>query len=101
MTIQELQDICLKMKLKRAILTQLIDHIDKEFLPTLDAKPNKILLTDDKIAVPKELFEETAAEITNWMKEILKKEQEFLSTAVVFVPPKSEEQVAPAEEKAS
>lgn len=52
-----------KMKQKRAVLRHIVEHLDSNFRSAADQPPKKVLLTEDKIEVTQEVFEEMAQEL--------------------------------------
>lgn len=62
-TFEELHNERLKSKYRSAVFRYLVDHIDSNFRGSAGEKPKNVLLTDDKLAVPPEIFEEIAQEL--------------------------------------
>jgi hypothetical protein len=88
-TFAEIQQHLYNVRFKRLILNYLVEHIDAEFMPTLDQAPKKALLTEEKLRVPREAFEEVAADISKSIKALMDMEQEILGAgyAPQAVPP--------------
>lgn len=95
MTFRELQDQLNVLRFKRTILSHLVEYIDAEFLPNLDQSPKKVLLAEDKVRVPTELFEQVSTDLTTWLKNISEEEQKLLSSIVTLQ--SSQSQIAPAQ----
>lgn len=62
-TFEEMHSRFMSLKYRRAVLRHLIDHVDENFRSIAGQPPKKMLLTDEKTAVPEEVFEALAAEL--------------------------------------
>lgn len=62
-TFQELQSQLTKAKFKRTVIQHLIEHIDSNFRPIAGGDPKNKLLTDEKVPVPANIFEEVVSEV--------------------------------------
>jgi hypothetical protein len=61
-TFSELQQRLSDAKNRKAILLKLVEYVDENFLPNGGGEPKMLLLTDDKIPVPTEMFEAVVAD---------------------------------------
>lgn len=62
-TFEELYHEMQRSKFRQTVFRHLIEYIDSNFRPAAGEKPRNVLLTDEKIAVPPEVFEEIATEL--------------------------------------
>lgn len=62
-TFEELFKEMTRSKYRQTVFRYLIDHIDSNFRPVAGEKPKSVLLTEDKLPVPHEIFEEIATEL--------------------------------------
>lgn len=84
MTLADLQKKLYDTRYKRTIIAHLIEHLDENFQPRMDQQSKKVLLTDEKLKVPVDSFNEVANDLNNWMKGLLVEEQKLLSTPVTM-----------------
>lgn len=62
-TFQELQGQLTKAKFKRTVIQHLIEYIDSNFRPIAGGDAKNKLLTDEKVPVPANIFEEVVSEV--------------------------------------
>ena len=62
-TFDELYKQMTHAKYRQTVLRHLVEYIDENFRPTAGQPAKKILLTDEKLSVPAEIFEEIAQEL--------------------------------------
>ena len=62
-TFEELYREMQRSKFRQTVFRHLVEHIDSNFRPNAGEKPKNVLLTEDRIAVPPEVFEEIANEL--------------------------------------
>lgn len=86
-TFLELQTHLDALRNKRTILAHLVEHLDAQFMPELDATPKMVLLTETKVKVPPESFDAVATDLNSWIKALLAEEQKLLSSTVAITPP--------------
>ena len=86
MTFAELQNKLNAAKFRRTVLGHLIEHLDSEFLAISDGKPQKALLTEDKLRVPQDTFEEILEELSNAVRSLVEEEKMLLTSEVDLLP---------------
>lgn len=90
-TFNELQQRMSNAKFRKTILTYLVEHIDKTFVPASEGSTANVLLTDDQVKVPVEMFEAVIADTLS--PEIQQIDQEIAhinGTELVQAQPQSE-----------
>ena len=65
-TFEEVHKRFLSLKFRRAVLRHLIEHLDENFRSVAGQPAKKVLLTEEKVAVPEETFESLAAELNSY-----------------------------------
>lgn len=91
-TFAELKDRLANARFRKAILQQVIDHLDKDFSSVAGSGPRLVLLTEEQVRVPEVAFEVFIAELVKEEVELQKKIDIILNTTVV----ESEEKKADA-----
>lgn len=86
-TFAELQGHINALRFKRTILSHITEYLDEKFLPEMDQKPERVLLTEERVAVPTEAFDAVAADLSTWIKSLLAEEQKVLGSTVALTPP--------------
>jgi hypothetical protein len=61
-TFTELHERLVAARNRKAVLQMLVEHIDNNFIPSGPAKAERVLLNDDRLAVPQEMFEAVIAD---------------------------------------
>jgi hypothetical protein len=87
MTLAELTNKLNAAKFRRTVLGHMIEHLDAEFLVSTGDKPQKALLTEDKVRVPQQAFEEILEELSHAVKSLMEEEQNLLASEVALKPP--------------
>lgn len=84
-TFQELQKRVVTAKSKATIYQHLIDHLEAEFRPVSGAEAKKVLMTDDKLRVDDEYFDQVVKELFTGL-EAVNKEVEQIMAMPLLVP---------------
>jgi hypothetical protein len=104
-TFAEYQAAVNDLRYQREILQHVMEHLDESFMPKLDAKPARVLLTEDRLPVPQESFDKILTALATWIEGFKKQEAMMtgVNIAVVALPPEPAEpqktEVTPVEEK--
>lgn len=69
-TFEELQKKIAAAKFKKTVITHLVEYIDENFGSPADGTPKSCLLTDEKIAVPKDTFESLVTDLLKSGKDL-------------------------------
>lgn len=69
-TFKELQQRMASAKFKATVYQHLIDHLETEFRPVAGKEATKVILTDEKIRVPDDTFEQVVSEIATGLKNV-------------------------------
>jgi hypothetical protein len=69
-TFKELQQRMANAKFKATVYQHLIDHLETEFRPVAGKDATKVILTDEKIRVPDETFDQVVSEIATGLKNV-------------------------------
>jgi outer membrane biosynthesis protein TonB len=93
-TFIELSKRLSEARFRRTVLLHLVEHLDESFRPSAGHPPEKMLLTDDKLAVPSEIFDSVVEKTL--LAEIKKLDDEISSIAGSELAPQA--QPAPKEE---
>ena len=102
-TFSQLQATLNSIRYRRAIVSKIVEWVDEQFLPGMDGTPKLVLLTEDKVKVPEEAFNELAEVMNGWVQTLMAEEAKLLNSDVAVVapaePPKEEPktQEAPTE----
>src|SRR3954464_11774523 len=96
-TFHELQQKLTKLKYRKAIVDYMIQHFDEEFRPSSSGPAKKRILTEDKIPVPDDVFEEEASFLTEDLKGIDEEIEAILVSTIA--PPKAPEVVVATQEE--
>jgi hypothetical protein len=62
-TFFELQNQIADARFRKAVLLHLIEHVDSNFRSVAGAQPLKVLLTDEKVTVPPQVFEAIVTDV--------------------------------------
>lgn len=81
-TFKELQQRVTAAKCKAQIYQHLIDHIEANFRPVAGANAKKVLLTDEKVPVPDEYFEQVVKELFTGLEFVTKEVDQILSMPI-------------------
>jgi hypothetical protein len=93
-TFQDLYKEMRRQKARRSVLKYLIEMLDTEFLPHLDGKPKKILLTDEKLPVDADVIDLVIQDLIDFDK-VVSEDVLAIQTAYLVNPPTN---IAPVEE---
>lgn len=104
-TFAEYQAAVNDLRFQREILQHVMEHLDETFMPKLDAKPSRVLLTEDRLAVPQEAFDKVLTALASWIDGFKKQEAMMtgVTIAVTALPPDpaQEKQAEPAKTEAA
>lgn len=92
-TFKELQQRLMTAKFKSAVYQHLVDYLEAEFRPLSGADAKKVLMTDDKVRVPDEIFEQIVGEVCGGLENVKREVEQILSVPMQAAPTA---QVAPA-----
>lgn len=90
-TFAEFQQNLNQTRFQKAVLSHLVEYLDRNFMPALDQKPEKVLLTDDKVAVPQVSFDSVIEGLNNWIKSCQQAEQQLMNANITVEQPKQPE----------
>lgn len=98
-TFNELSKRLSDAKFRKAVLVALIEHIDENFCPVGDSGPKSLLLTDEKLPVPVEMFESVVSDILSAEVEALDAEIAQINTTQLAPAKKKDAEPKPSKEK--
>ncbi len=81
-TFRELQQKFTTASFRAAIYTQLINHIESEFRSVAGNQPKKVLMTDEKIKVPDDMFEQVVKELHIEFEAVNKEIEQIMSSQI-------------------
>jgi len=77
-TFQELQKRVSTARSKAAIYQHLIDHLETNFRPVAGAEAKKVLMTDEKVRVGDEFFEQVVKELFSGLEAVTKEIEQIM-----------------------
>lgn len=83
-TFKELQDRLQSVRFKSTIYQHLIDHLETEFRPISGGSAKKVLMTEDKIKVPDDLFEQVIGDLYIDLQDVDAEANQIMSQPVAI-----------------
>lgn len=86
-TFQEMQVRLQELKNKKTILVHLTEYLDSNFRASAGDKAKNVLLTEERVAIPEEAFEQVVGDIMKSMENLTDEIEKTLATPLNATPP--------------